>query len=61
MSGGASITGGWMNGNYVQIVYQILAVSVTGAWSFLLTVIILVLINLIPVCKIRISEKGEAV
>ena len=61
MSGAASISGGWMNGNYVQIVYQILAVSVTGAWSFVVTVIILVLINLIPPCKIRVTEKGEAV
>ena len=31
----------------------------TAGWSFLMTLIILVLINLIPVFKIRVSEQGE--
>jgi Amt family ammonium transporter len=50
---------GWIQNNYVQFGYQ-LADSVAGfAWSFVLTVIILFLINLVPGLKLRVSAEEE--
>lgn len=53
------IPGGWVNHNYVQLGYQ-LADSVTGfSYSFVMTCIILFLMNLIPGLSLRVNAEDE--
>ena len=53
------IPGGWLNGHYIQLGYQ-LADSVSGfAYSFFGTCIILFVMNLIPGLSLRASEEAE--
>lgn len=53
------IPGGWLNGHYMQLAYQ-LADSVAGfAYSFGGTCIILFVMNLIPGLSLRASEEAE--
>jgi len=55
------IPGGWLNGHYIQLGYQ-LADSVSGfAYSFFGTCIILFLMNLIPGLSLRASEEAEII
>lgn len=57
--GSDPIDGGWINHNWVQLGYQ-LADSVSGfAYSFVLTMILLFLIDRIPGCHFRVSEEEE--
>jgi Amt family ammonium transporter len=59
LDGFSSIPGGWIEKNYVQLGYQ-LAGSVAGfSWSFVLTCIILFLMNLIPGLSLRVSADEE--
>ncbi|KAJ1328885.1 Ammonium transporter [Microdochium nivale] len=54
-----SPAGGWVSGNYVQLGKQI-ADSVAGfAWSFVLTCLIVFMLNLIPGLSIRVSAEDE--
>lgn len=53
------IPGGWINHNYIQLAYQI-ADSVAGfSYSFVLTCVILFLLNLIPGLSLRVSAEEE--
>jgi ammonium transporter, Amt family len=53
------IRGGWLNHNWIQLLYQ-LCDSVTGfTYSFGVTCIILYLMNLIPGLSLRASEEAE--
>lgn len=59
MDGSTEIKGGWINQNYVQLGYQ-LADSVAGfSYSFVLTCVILFLMNLIPGLSLRVSPAEE--
>lgn len=59
LDGFSVIPGGWLNGHYIQMGYQ-LADSFSGfAYSFFGSCIILFLINLIPGCHLRASEEAE--
>ncbi|MCJ1234191.1 ammonium transporter Amt1 [Varicellaria rhodocarpa] len=59
LDGFSEIPGGWVNGHWVQIGYQ-LADSFSGfAYSFFGSCIILFVINLIPGCGLRASEEAE--
>lgn len=52
---------GWINHHYVQLGYQ-LADSCAGfGWSFVLTMILLFLIDHIPGCSFRCSEDDEII
>lgn len=55
------IPGGWVNHNYVQLGYQ-LADSVSGfSYSFVLTCVILFIMNLIPGLSLRVSADEEEI
>jgi ammonium transporter, Amt family len=55
----AAIPGGWLNQNYIQLAYQ-LADSVAGfSYSFVMTCLILFLMNLIPGLSLRVSPEEE--
>lgn len=56
---GVEINGGWLNKHYVQLGYQLAASVSIDVWSFVLTSIILNIMNRIPFLKIRLSEDEE--
>jgi len=61
LDGFTVIPGGWINGHYIQLGYQ-LADSVAGfSYSFVMTCVILFLMNLVPGLSLRASEEDEAV
>ncbi|CAF0825311.1 unnamed protein product [Rotaria sordida] len=54
-----NITGGWLDGNWMQIVYQLILASTGFVWSFVITLIILLIMNKIPGLTLRTSIDGE--
>ncbi|KIV78635.1 hypothetical protein PV11_06268 [Exophiala sideris] len=59
LDGATEIAGGWINHHYIQLAYQ-LCDGVTGmAYSFVLSCLILFLINFIPGLHLRASEQEE--
>lgn len=59
LDGFTEIPGGWLNGHYIQLAYQ-LADCVTGfSYSFFGTCIILFLMNLVPGLSLRVSADEE--
>ncbi|KAI9711601.1 MAG: ammonium transporter Amt1 [Candelaria pacifica] len=61
LDGYTSIAGGWLNGHYIQLAYQ-LADSVAGfSYSFIMTAIILFVMNHIPGLRLRVSEEEEII
>lgn len=59
LDGVTVIDGGWINQNWIQLGYQ-LADSVSGgAYSFVMTSLILFILNLIPGLHLRASEEAE--
>lgn len=59
LDGFSKIPGGWLNGHYIQLAYQ-LADSVSGfTYSFGGTCIILFVMNLIPGLSLRATEDAE--
>ena len=50
---------GWISHHYVQLGYQIADCCAGFSWSFVLTCIILFLINLIPGLHLRVSAEDE--
>ncbi|KAI9305019.1 ammonium transporter AmtB-like domain-containing protein [Cunninghamella echinulata] len=51
--------GGWLDGNWMQVPLQLLGIVVVSAWSFVVTYIILLVINLIPSLKLRLDDEAE--
>ncbi|KAK4164277.1 putative ammonium transporter [Cladorrhinum sp. PSN259] len=59
LDGATVIDGGWVNKHYIQLAYQ-LADSVAGfSYSFVVTCIILFLMNLVPGLSLRVSPEVE--
>ncbi|KUI63998.1 Ammonium transporter 1 [Cytospora mali] len=59
LDGFTEIDGGWINHNYIQLAYQ-LADCVAGfSWSFVVTCIILFVMNLIPGLSLRATPEAE--
>lgn len=59
LDGFSEIDGGWLNQNYIQLGYQ-LADCVAGfSYSFVLTCVILFLMNLVPGLSLRVSAEEE--
>lgn len=59
LDGVTVIPGGWLNHHWIQLGYQ-LADSVSGgAYSFVMTSIILFVMNLIPGLHLRATEEAE--
>jgi Amt family ammonium transporter len=51
--------GGWWNQNWKQMGYQLAAATTCAAWSFVVSVVLLFIINKIPGCHLRASEDDE--
>ncbi|KAL7421809.1 hypothetical protein Q5752_003580 [Cryptotrichosporon argae] len=59
--GYADIPGGWLDHNYIQLAKQLAWASVGVGYTFVVTLAIMYVINLIPGCRFRASEEAELV
>ncbi|TIA73411.1 hypothetical protein E3P91_01521 [Wallemia ichthyophaga] len=57
--GSDPIDGGWLDGHFVQLGYQLADTVTVIAYSFVMTYILLFLINLIPGCQFRADDDDE--
>jgi Amt family ammonium transporter len=53
--------GGWLDGNWIQVPVQLAAIGSVSAWSFVVTYIILVVLNKIPSLKLRLADEDEII
>lgn len=53
------IPGGWINHHYVQLGYQIADSCYGVGWSFVITMVLLFLIDRLPYCHFRATEEEE--
>ncbi|USP75395.1 uncharacterized protein yc1106_02669 [Curvularia clavata] len=51
--------GGWWDRNWKQMGYQLAAATTCAVWSFVISVLLLFIINKIPGCHIRANEEDE--
>lgn len=58
---GTEIDGGWINHNYIQLGYQLADTVAITAYAFVVTMIILIVLDYIPGMSLRVSEEGELV
>lgn len=56
---GTSIKGGWLNHHYVQLGYQLAAGTTTIAYSFVVSCLILFVMNKIPFIALRLDAEKE--
>ncbi|CAI8492310.1 unnamed protein product [Hanseniaspora opuntiae] len=59
ITGEAEIPGGWLDGHFKQLGYQIAGCCAVWLWSGVLTYLILIGMNKIPFLQIRLSEEEE--
>lgn len=59
LDGATVIDGGWINGNFVQLGYNLAGCVTIAAWSFVVTVVILKVMDFIPGLQLRVSEEIE--
>lgn len=53
------IVGGWLNGNWMQMVYQLLDTIAGLVWSFVITFVILWIMNKVPGLSLRVDIEVE--
>jgi Amt family ammonium transporter len=58
---GVTISAGWIDGNFIQVPYQIAGALATALWSFVVTYIVLITINRIPGLQFRVSSDAELI
>lgn len=51
--------GGWWNHNWKQMGYQLAAATTCAAWSFVVSILLLFIINKIPGCHLRATQEDE--
>ncbi|KAF7730387.1 hypothetical protein EC973_002193 [Apophysomyces ossiformis] len=51
--------GGWLDRNWIQVPVQLAAIAAVSAWSFVITYIILVVINKVPFLRLRVDDEAE--
>ncbi|KAJ1943427.1 hypothetical protein FBU59_002915 [Linderina macrospora] len=56
---GSAIDGGWIDHHWKQLAIQLAASASGAAWSFVITSIILLILNMIPSLHLRIDEESE--
>jgi hypothetical protein len=56
---GATYAGGWWEHNWIQMGYQLAAATTCAAWSFVVSCILLFVIDRIPGCYLRVKEEDE--
>jgi Amt family ammonium transporter len=53
--------GGWLDGNWIQVPIQLAAIAAVSTWSFIVTYIILVVLNKIPSLTLRLGDQDEMI
>ncbi|KAG2212249.1 hypothetical protein INT47_001608 [Mucor saturninus] len=53
--------GGWLDGNWMLVPYQLAGIAAVSAWSFVVTYIILLVINMIPSLYLRLADEDEII
>ncbi|CAL8126924.1 unnamed protein product [Orchesella dallaii] len=56
---GTVINGGWVNGNWMQVPYQLAGSFAAMGWSFALSLVILKILDKIPGLKLRVETSSE--
>lgn len=56
---GTTYAGGWWDRNWIQMGYQLAAATTCAAWSFVVSCILLFVIDRIPGCRLRVEEDDE--
>ncbi|KAI8812735.1 ammonium transporter AmtB-like domain-containing protein [Cladochytrium replicatum] len=56
---GTGIDGGWLDGNFIQLGYQLAGTAAIAVWSFGISYVILSVLNLIPGLRLRVPEESE--
>ncbi|KAJ1972446.1 hypothetical protein H4R35_004670 [Dimargaris xerosporica] len=56
---GGEIAGGWVDGHWKQLLIQFWECGVGAAWAFVVTYLILFIMNKIPFLKLRVEEESE--
>lgn len=59
LDGFSVIPGGWVNQNYVQLGYQLADSVASFSYSFVMTCLILFLMNMIPGLSLRVAAEEE--
>lgn len=59
LDGSTVIAGGWMNQHWAQLGYQIAESTAGAAWSFVVTYLILFIMNKIPGLSLRVDRESE--
>lgn len=59
--GGVTIEGGWIDGHFIQMAYQLVGTVASLAWSFVCTYIIVFAIDRVPNLNWRLSVDDELV
>jgi Amt family ammonium transporter len=59
LDGAAPLPGGWLNQYWIQVGYQLADATSAMTWSFVVTYIILFIMNKIPGLSLRASEEQE--
>ena len=57
---GSSINGGWINNNFIQVGYQLAATVAIAVYSFVISSVLLLIIDRIPGLHLRASESEES-
>ncbi|CAO3652565.1 unnamed protein product [Mucor hiemalis] len=53
--------GGWLDGHWMQVPYQLAGILAVSVWSFVVTYIILIVINAIPSLYLRLADEDEVI
>ncbi|KAI8984326.1 ammonium transporter AmtB-like domain-containing protein [Mycotypha africana] len=59
LDGTSVIKGGWMNHHWAQLGYQLAEATAGAAWSFVITYLILFIMNKIPGLSLRVDRESE--
>ncbi|KAI7906524.1 ammonium transporter AmtB-like domain-containing protein [Cokeromyces recurvatus] len=59
LDGSTEIAGGWMNHHWIQLAYQLAEATAGAAWSFVITYLILFIMNNIPGLSLRVNREAE--
>lgn len=59
LDGSEPIEGGWITRHFVQLGYQLAGTTAGIAWSFVVTCIILFVMNLVPGLSLRVTAEEE--
>lgn len=53
--------GGWLDGNWMQVPIQLVAIVSVSAWAFVMTYLILIVLNKIPSLTLRLADEDEVI